>query len=95
MTKNLITTLKVGDKIICNKSYSVKVEYERIIEYNTGDVYTLTIIYELDKWYPYPIHGKNSIDMEHGFSTKELETNWITLAEWREQQIDKILEDDI
>ena len=93
MNKHLIYSLKIGDIIICNKSYSATIGYQNKIDYNAGDTFVINTIYDLDKNYTYPIRGINNKNKDYGFSQKELEDNWITLAEWREQQINSILDD--
>ena len=86
-----INTLKVGDTIVCINSYKIKeggyiFKYEmndkwKIIKINPSDwVYRIRAITE-------KIIGYNS------FTLEEME-NWINLAEWREQQINSIFEDE-
>jgi hypothetical protein len=90
MIKDLIPTLKVGDKIICDKAYFHSYKGAGYM-YNTGDVYNITRVGA----FFYPIFAEHEYKKyyAHGFTEKELENNWITIAEFRDKQINSILND--
>jgi hypothetical protein len=89
MTKHLIHALKAGDKIICDKQYSHGSEYV----YNECDVYNVIEAKWRSSVYPVYAEHEDKKYPAHGFTEKELENNWITLAEWRDKQINSILND--
>ena len=81
-----------GDKIICANSYEVGG-----FSYKEGDIWQIVDanagIYCPIKAIPTSFKGDSKGTLSHRFSLLEMK-NWITLAEWRDLQIDKILEDD-
>ena len=76
-----------GDKIICANSYEVGG-----FSYKEGDIWQIVDanagIYCPIKAIPTSFKGDSN-----KFSLIEMK-NWITLAKWRDSQIDKILEDE-
>jgi hypothetical protein len=93
--------IKVGDKVICIKNLSFKGKNQNECSYITGNKYEITRLYP-------PINSKliyvrtdipvyNSdfrfrVDRETHL-TKLFSDYFITLAEWREQQINSILDE--
>ena len=84
MNKDLIYALRVGDKIICNKEYYHRPFYV----YNECDVYVILYVYihNIDTYVVFAEHVYKKYPV-HGFTEKELESNWVTIAEWRDRQI--------
>jgi hypothetical protein len=85
--------IKVGDKVVCiNNTYkSYKGEMAYFTRLKTGEVYELEPV----------LNGVKYIAIAgYGFNLKEgdgsqwwFKDHFITLSEWRDRQIDKILED--
>ena len=72
---------KIGDKLFCNKEF--------IVDQNIYKIGDIIVIYDID--YKEPIY---QIDTEEElFSVEEINDNFISLAEWREFQIESILND--
>jgi len=91
--------IKEGDSVICIKEFDIK----GFIYLTLHKVYTVSKIkYWSIKHHFYPnyrIFIKDNVDAEWVFESDKLEMllffkdYFITLAEWREQQINSILED--
>ena len=79
------------DIMVCNKTYKIKEEEETYI-YNESDVWIIKSIDLKSKVYIVAASPYNKEEI-NWFSIYELETYWITLAEWRDKQINQILED--
>ena len=70
---------KIGDKLFCYKEFFADKN-----RYKIGDI---IVIYDID--YKEPMY---QVDAEEElFSVEEINDNFISLAEWRDKQIDSIL----
>ena len=82
--------LKKDDKIICITNYSV-LDEGFLYEYKQGDVWViLSVLKDINN--RYPIKAISESGVVNNFGASEMK-NFITLAEWRDKQIDWILED--
>lgn len=82
--------LKKDDKIICITNYSV-LDEGFLYEYKQGDVWViLSVLKDINN--RYPIRAISESGVVNNFEASEMK-NFITLAEWRDKQIDWILED--
>jgi hypothetical protein len=99
-----------GQKWVCIKPFEVEeIEYGDLIgQYNIGDIVTVDSFIDRD-WYDNFAYSKSKFDYDEyvkksyfigiipfyrAIKLKELQDYFILLAEWRQQQIDLILEDD-
>ena len=71
---------KVGDKLFCHKEF--------LVEKNIYEIGDTIIIHDIDYKEPYQIDAGEEL-----FSVEEINDNFISLAEWREFQIESILND--
>lgn len=80
--------IKEGDIIICIKSYYIIDDLTKFI-YNKDDTWKIKGIFPGVK---YNINAVSINTNEvNNFSHDEIKKNWISLAEWRDQQINSIL----
>jgi hypothetical protein len=81
--------LQIGTKIVCIKSYQLLG-----CIYEVGDIFTIVRIYvRPNQHYDFGAKKEND-EQTDNFTFSEIEKNYITMAEWRDKQIDKILEDE-
>ena len=80
--------IKEGQKLIALHDTNILGELGEVIShFNEGDIITITNIYNNDV-YPYFIES-----IPISLNKTEIITNFITMAEWRDKQINSILDD--
>jgi capsular polysaccharide biosynthesis protein len=81
-----------GDKLVCIEDFQI-VLITNIYVYKVGDIVE---IYDVHKEYEsaYPVRVKKNNGDKNNFTYEEIKKYFILLYEWRNQQIDKILEDE-
>ena len=86
---------KVGDKLVCFQDFFLEAIVGETVspepDYVVGDIITIKSAY-VDSNTPYPIYALYKGE-EHLFTVKEINDNFISVAEWRDEQINSILND--
>jgi hypothetical protein len=81
---------KVGQKLVCIQDFNIEIfGVASDLIYKKGDICEVESI-DVKFAYPYFLRFENETN---NFSYEEITKYFITLAEWREKQIDSILED--
>jgi hypothetical protein len=86
---------KPGDKLVCFQDFFLEPILGDTIspepDYVVGDMITIKSVYAKSNT-PFPIYGDYKGE-EHLFTIKEITDNFISIAEWRDNQINSILND--
>ena len=84
--------IKIGQKLVNIRTFVVKDEYEDTVHrFNIGDLITITSIGG-DSMYPYYTDVKTYTNEDLHINKREILAYFVTLAEWRERQINIILD---
>ena len=84
---------KVGDKLIAVNGFEIQDSPSMVpYRYKAGDITEITFIN--DDGHSYPVNVKSDKYKYHNFSYQEIELYFISLAKFREDRINSILDEE-